>query len=280
MKDLIIRKLDTMTEFRSILELQQQIWGMPPGDCVSPYVLNAASHNGGVVIGAELDGQLVGFCFGFAGWRDGDLLLWSHMTGVLSQLRDQGIGYQLKQAQREWALQYGYRTIRWTFDPMQRGNANFNFRQLGSIANTYHVNLYGEMTDQINAGLASDRLEATWYLQPEERATVTDGYQQQDPASVPDISAFLLRVDEKNQQISVLPSALQQPLCYVEIPLRINTLKHSNMAFAQQWQLSLREALQQAFQQQVQIVDFVTQAERCWYVLKRKNTGEIERSGE
>ena len=52
----------------------------------------------------------------------------------------------------------------WTFDPLQAGNANFNFNRLGTTARIYSVNHYGDMQDGINAGMASDRLEAQWQL--------------------------------------------------------------------------------------------------------------------
>jgi hypothetical protein len=47
---------------------------------------------------------------------------------------------------------------------MQRGNANFSFNRLGVIVRRYYVDFYGEMADELNAGLASDRVEAEWAI--------------------------------------------------------------------------------------------------------------------
>ncbi len=34
----------------------------------------------------------------------------------------------------------------------------------GVIRNTYHVNLYGELPDELNAGIPSDRCQVDWWL--------------------------------------------------------------------------------------------------------------------
>ena len=53
--------------------------------------------------------------------------------------------------------------MRWTFDPLQLGNAHLNLRSLGAIGAQYHPNLYGPMGG-INGGLPSDRLVVEWDL--------------------------------------------------------------------------------------------------------------------
>ncbi|NBP52503.1 MAG: GNAT family N-acetyltransferase, partial [Actinobacteria bacterium] len=70
----------------------------------------------------------------------------------------------LKVAQREWALARGITEIRWTFDPLIARNAFFNLTRLGAVGAVYHADLYGTMTDPVNAGDATDRVEARWDL--------------------------------------------------------------------------------------------------------------------
>jgi chorismate synthase len=53
--------------------------------------------------------------------------------------------------------------MRWTFDPLQLGNAHLNLRSLRAVAAQYHVDLYGPMGG-INGGLPSDRLVVEWDL--------------------------------------------------------------------------------------------------------------------
>ncbi len=274
MENLVLREITTMPEFNTLLELQQTIWGMSPGEAASPHTMKAVIHNGGVVIGAELDGRLVGFCFGFVGWRAEGNLLWSHMAGVLPELRGQGIGFHLKHAQRRWALDHGYTVMSWTFDPMQRGNANFNFRLLGAVANIYLVDHYGEMTDAINAGLASDRLEVRWELDSQRAiASAENRPLERSPQSFEE-AAFVLRAGDNDALIRSVETAFEHPACFVEIPYRVNVLKHTDLEHAQRWQIDLRWALQEAFRRGYVIVDFVSQNERGWYVLERHQPQE------
>jgi predicted GNAT superfamily acetyltransferase len=267
MDNLILRDIQTMPEFNALLELQQAIWGMSPGEAASPHTMKAIVHNGGVVIGAELDGRLVGFCFGFVAWRGENKILWSHMTGVLPSFRGQGIGFRLKHAQRRWALDHGYTVMSWTFDPMQRGNANFNFHRLGVVADIYHVNHYGEMADEINAGLASDRLEVRWLLDEERAIASAENRPLETLKTSFEGAAFVLRIDDENTLIRSPETAFEYSTCFIEIPYRINALKRSNLEKAHHWQLALRWAMQEAFRRGYVIVDFISQNERGWYVL-------------
>jgi predicted GNAT superfamily acetyltransferase len=83
-------------------------------------------------------------------------------------------------------------------------------------------------------------------------------------------AAFVLRVDDDNALIRSPRTAFEYPTAFIEIPYRINALKRSDMEKAQQWQLALRWAMQEAFRQGYVIVDFASQDERSWYVLKRQ----------
>jgi predicted GNAT superfamily acetyltransferase len=264
-ENVTLRVLHTMEEFAIVVELQQTIWGMAKQDTVSPYIMNAMSHNGGSIIAAEIDGRMVGFCLGFAGKRGDSVLLWSHMAGVLSEYQGQRIGYLLKQEQRTWALANGYDTIAWTFDPLQRGNANFNFKYLGATSNTYHVNVYGEMTDAINAGLASDRLEATWHLRDSHVIALADGAAPHDNRE-----SFLDEVFLVWDGVAKASSTPLSNAAYcIEIPYHIGELKKSDKAQAIQWQLAVRQAMLSAFEQGYVACDFVIRDGRCWYVVRK-----------
>lgn len=267
-ENVTMRVLHSMEEFAVVVELQEKIWGMAKQDTVSPYIMNAISHNGGSVIAAEIDGQMVGFCLGFAGKRGDTVLFWSHMAGVLPEYQGQSIGFLVKQQQRTWALESGYDTISWTFDPLQRGNANFNFRHLGVIANTYHVNLYGAMTDAINAGLASDRLEATWHLHDKHVIELAEGLSPQDnDVSFTDEMSLVRASDDIIAPMITTPLTLDT-YC-IEIPQHIGELKQRDKSKAIQWQLAIRQAMLSAFEQGYSACDFVVRDGRCWYVVRK-----------
>src|SRR5262245_57168782 len=143
------RLVTEQKDFIQVAHLEQIIWDMEPLDVVSPHFLQVISHAGGCVIGAFDGDKMVGCCFALA--MRNEPRLWSHIAAVLPEYQRQGIGYQLKQEQRTWALENGYQYMSWTFDPMMAANAHFNFHLLGAKSHTYHVNFYGDMADALNS---------------------------------------------------------------------------------------------------------------------------------
>jgi chorismate synthase len=124
-------------------------------------LLVATISEGGMAIGAFDGDRLVGSVYGFA--THDPAVLHSHYLAVDPDYRGCGLGVALKQRQREWCLANGRRAMRWTFDPLQLGNAHLNFRSLGAVATEYHPDFYGPMGG-INGGLPSDRLVVEWDL--------------------------------------------------------------------------------------------------------------------
>jgi predicted GNAT superfamily acetyltransferase len=256
-------------ELQAIVDLETVIWSMPHSDAVPDNMLFAIIHSGGVVIRADDAGELVGFALGLVALRGKEPILWSHMAGVVPSRQGQGVGFALKQAQRRWALDNGFRVIAWTYDPLQRGNANFNLHLLKTVTNQYHINFYGEMTDGINRGMPSDRLEVTWNLLDEKVVMAADG---RAPGSNVDIyprESFLLYSDDDGTPYLNLPSVWNSRWHFAEIPFQISALKRDNLELARTWQLALREALRGAFAHAYQAVDFADDGHRCWYVLEK-----------
>src|SRR2546427_5594771 len=165
MAEITVRPITDAGGFHAVETLQRDVWDMPDLEVVPLHQLRAAVSAGGVLRGAfEEHATLVGFCYGFIGLRDGELLFYSHMAGVRPGLQDRGIGFLLKRAQRQEALERGLDRMVWTYDPLQSLNASFNLRKLGVTASRYYVDYYGEMPDAIHPGLPSDRLEVDWWL--------------------------------------------------------------------------------------------------------------------
>jgi predicted GNAT superfamily acetyltransferase len=99
-----------------------------------------------------------------AGVRSGEPFLHSHMTAVLPQFRDRGVGRRLKLFQRQDALKRGIGLVEWTFDPLELKNAYFNLVRLGAVARRLIPNCYGLTESPLHAGLPTDRLVAEWWL--------------------------------------------------------------------------------------------------------------------
>jgi len=146
------------------VRLQREIWGEADLEVEPSTLFVVAAHTGGQVLGAFDGEKLVGYTLAVAGVRHGVPYLHSHMTGVLRDYRDHGVGRLLKLYQREEALGRGIRLIEWTFDPLEPRNAHFNLNRLGAISRQYLANLYGVTTSPLHRGMPTDRLVAEWML--------------------------------------------------------------------------------------------------------------------
>ncbi len=162
--DIVVRKCESLEEFQRCVELQREIWGEADLEVEPATMFVVAAHTGGEVLGAFDGNRMVGYTLAVAGLRDRVSYLHSHMTGVLGEYRNRGVGRQLKFFQRTEALSRGIRLVQWTFDPLELRNAHFNLNRLGAICRKYQPNLYGVTTSPLHRGLATDRLLAEWHL--------------------------------------------------------------------------------------------------------------------
>ena len=159
-----VRQCEKLEEFQCCVELQRQIWGEADLEVEPVTMFVVAAHTGGQVLGAFEGGRMIGYTLAVMGVRNGVTYLHSHMTGVVSDYRDRGVGRMLKLFQRDEALSRGIRLIQWTFDPLELRNAHFNLNRLGAICREYLPNLYGVTTSPLHRGLATDRLLVEWRL--------------------------------------------------------------------------------------------------------------------
>jgi predicted GNAT superfamily acetyltransferase len=181
-REVEIRHCTTLAEYEECVRLERAIWG--DDMAVPSAIFIVAHHTGGQVIGAFDGGgsrrgvnspKMVGFCLGLVGTRalrsaDGSanavskVFIHSHMTAVLPDYQDRGVGRRLKLFQRQDALKRGINVIEWTFDPLELKNAYFNLVRLGAIARRIHPDFYGITESPLHGGLPTDRLVAEWWL--------------------------------------------------------------------------------------------------------------------
>lgn len=165
MDQIEIRQCATIPEYEECVRLEHLTWGEDIS--VPSAIFVVAHHTGGQVLGAFDQGKMIGFTLAIAGVRGGKPFLHSHMTAVLPEFRDRGVGRRLKLFQRQDALKRGINLIEWTFDPLEFKNARFNFERLGAVARRYIPNCYGITASPLHAGLPTDRLVAEWWLDSE-----------------------------------------------------------------------------------------------------------------
>lgn len=161
-ESVVVRPLSSLEDCRTASALIDRIWG--ERRIIGAPLLRAMAEHGGQVLGA-FDGDLmVGTQIGVIGLTEAGPALHSHITGIAPETQHRGIGFLLKQAQRDWCLERGIDTVTWTFDPMVARNARFNLHKLGAVAKRFHRDYYGVMDDAFNRGDRSDRLEVLWDL--------------------------------------------------------------------------------------------------------------------
>jgi predicted GNAT superfamily acetyltransferase len=161
---LTFRDLHSLEELRDVMGVERDVWHLPDDELVPASLLVVSVKCGGIVIGAYDGSRLVGFVYSFPGERHGRRLQWSHMLGVVPEYQRSGVGHRLKLLQRERALGQGLDVIEWTFDPLQAGNASFNFNKLGVVSREYLEDAYGQTPSPLHRGAATDRLVAQWWL--------------------------------------------------------------------------------------------------------------------
>ncbi|HSQ03261.1 MAG TPA: hypothetical protein VLN59_04455, partial [Burkholderiales bacterium] len=173
MPDFRIRPLKTLDDFHAAEDVQRAAWDSDDIDIVPLHIMLTIARNGGIVLGAFAQDRMVGFVLGFLGTstRYGveapatvKLKHCSHQLGVLPEWQSRGVGYALKVAQREAVLNQGVRLITWTYDPLESKNARLNIAKLGAVCNTYIRDYYGELRDDLNRGLATDRFQVDWWI--------------------------------------------------------------------------------------------------------------------
>ena len=156
-----INKLTEEVHQQDALKIFDSVWSTFLGSQITPNLLRAMIHGGSYLSGAFLGNKIIGAAFAFPATNNG-LHLHSHMTAVLDEYRDQGVGYALKIDQWNWAKKENYSHLSWTFDPLVRRNAKLNIVKLGVDISGYYPNFYGGLRDALNAGDESDRLMVSW----------------------------------------------------------------------------------------------------------------------
>lgn len=261
MSSVVLKYIYDPDEVGKIIPVISSAWGMPSVGTLTKDIVCAMRYHGGVVIGAYDDSKMVGMHFSFPGYRRGKVYLYSHMTGVISDLKYSGIGYMLKMKQKEWALDHGYDLIAWTHDPIQSMNANFNLRKLGTIARSYEENFYGSMDDDINRGIPSDRIVSEWWIKKDKKT---------DPAGYSTINNF---DSEYSFNFSYNPDEVTGKVM-LRIPKDYSQMKQKSRETAVGWRMYVRKVFQDLFSRGYVAVGF--EPELNAYMLEKGDeyTGE------
>ena len=220
-----VRELENLQDQDSGRKIFDLTWAMDTGTEITPNLLQAMVHSGSYLSGAFIENKIVGAAFAFPATNNG-LHLHSHMTAVLDEYRDKGVGYALKIDQWGWAKKKNYSHLSWTFDPLVRRNAKLNIVKLGVDISSYYPNFYGEMPDALNAGDESDRLMVSW-------STAIDAPKARELITQPKPEDIL-----------------------IEIPEDIVAIRSKDQSESMKWRRQAREQFLAAFEKNGKVVGF------------------------
>ena len=260
-----IRELHDLESMQQASQLLDAVWTDPTGAVMPMNLIRALASAGSYVAAAEMDGRMVGVVIGFLGMHDGEVVLHSHILGVLEATRGRSVGFALKHHQRAWCLARGITTMLWTFDPLVRRNAYFNLSKLGAIGARYEPNFYGEMTDGINAGDESDRMVVVWQLDAARAAAAAQG---RLPNAADGARAGVL-LDADGDGVPCTFAAEGDAL-RCRIPEDILALRTAQPGLARRWRHALRDTLGAAVSDGYTAV---AMDRAGWYTLTRSSGG-------
>ncbi len=235
-----IRNLQGVKEQDYARAICNEVWPTDEGTQITANLMQAMVHNGAYVGGVFYGAEFIAAAFAFPGIdSQRHLHLHSHMAAVKEKYRNRNIGSALKWHQRAWALENGYETITWTFDPLVRRNARLNLVKLGVQIFDYFADFYGDLPDALNAGDLTDRVIARWDLLSE---SVIGAARNLNLELSPEAIPVALSNENEKPVTKDLPSTAEMVAIY--LPTDIIQLRAENSARAWEWRLALREQLQ------------------------------------
>jgi len=250
-----IRILKDADSFKCVEDVQRAAWGFEDDANIVPahFLESINKYCGGLIIGAYLNGQMVGFMLNVA--TPDKTIQYLHMIGVRPPHQKGGhgvnVGESLFHFYGKEAVKKEVEELRWTFDPLQGQNASLYLHKLGVRVVCYVPDAYGQSAGAgINNDLPTDRLLVSWKANT---FPVTPTLREFPPSvtvsgEIGNASEFVL-----------------------EIPFDINELKKANMDMARDARLNSRAVFTEALSKGYEVIDFVCQKEsrRNFYILRR-----------
>jgi predicted GNAT superfamily acetyltransferase len=275
-----IRRLEKPEEFRQVDAVHRAVWGDAATDSVPTPLQRAVQDNGGVVLGAFADIHLAGFTVAFLGWDGAALYQYVHSTAVRPEYQNHHLGFQLLTALRREVLQLGLSEVRLAYDPLQSRNAWLFVRRLGGLPDRYLHHYYGQLPDDINRGIESDRIRLVWSLStPRVERRLEGTYPTPEENEARRRSATPLIRTEPGESGVRLPVEVQepdQPVAHLEIPFDLALVREHEPAGLGRWRHATRDAFRAAADLGYSVDDFavvsVDHERRSFYFLTPTKT--------
>lgn len=257
------RPFTSLPDYQACIELQRLTWGRDFSDVVPLSILKITQKAGGIAAGAfSVDGRLLGFVYGLAGYRQDRPFHWSHMLAVNPEARNLGLGTRLKLYQREVLLAAGVEEVRWTYDPLEARNANLNLNHLGAEVAEYVEEMYEGEMGELARGIGTDRFIVSWRIAGERVARVLVDHRRGESDRFREAPVVNPAAAERD-----LPMA---PRVRIEIPENVQTVKVDQPEAAVAWRSSTRRAFETYLARGYKVEVFYRDSteSRCFYGLE------------
>ena len=186
----------------------------------------------------------VGTSISFPLYYESKPIFYSHMTGVVREWQNKGVGLALKLEQRKFAIENGFDLICWTYDPLRGQNNWFNLNKLGAIARTYYANYYGNLSAKLYTRLDSDRFLAEWWVKSRrvrKKLTILEKNNRKRTTLRDQIVANPTAIKNGVRNPLGKPNlAVDAKSVFVEIPTEIDQLRYRK-ALALRWRTNTRK---------------------------------------
>ncbi len=254
------KELMDYSEYNKIEDIQINAWGFPDREVVPKRIIYATHRSGGVVIAAYLNHEIIGYVWGWIGQIDPyGIFIYSHHNAVVREHQNKGIGVQLKLEQRKWALEKNFKIINWTFDPLQSKNSYINLHKLGAICNNYRIKYWGDMHDELNIGIDTDRFYCNWFI---DSAQVKKRLNRdfEDYAETMNIDSYhSIKTISNNGILKVkeLDFDIKETILFAEIPIDFTKIMQNNNELAKEWREETRKIFTHYFNIGYSVIDFI-----------------------
>jgi predicted GNAT superfamily acetyltransferase len=177
---------------------------------------------------------------------------------------------------------------RWTIDPLRGLEGHIAFNKLGAIAVGYERNIYGQLRDSTNEGLASDRLIVEWWLTSPRVNAVVDNqvppYHFHLGLDKMEVATRTTLTDDGYRRLikfndSVCNGITKSAAALIEIPANLDSMRLTNIDLARDWRLKTRDIFEQMFNASYIITGLVHEGGRSFQLFERESKPTIlERS--
>ena len=269
MSDIEVRVPRTEEDMSEFSEVMRDAWdGMPDSEVIPSHVFEASRETGNV-LGAYMDGELIGFAYQIPDTEEQGLIH-SHAVGVTSDHAGEGVGEQIKRGQRQHALDRGFDKIEWTYDPLLGMNANLNIGKLGGKVSEYREDVYDSENGTTAGETPADRFVVEWDLDSDHVERTLEGEENSyDPGTV--ISAQGPDIDLEDSTLKCLEGGYKlrevpEGAVAVQIPRDRSVAEEAGTE--EEWRYATREVFQTLFDDGYEVIDFQTESHGNTYILE------------